>query len=241
MLAAMARWLALRGRDYPRLGPWGAAELPDGGALALSRGAYRKAYAIVDPNEDGALLYRADAGDLICVVDGYNGVRASEAALDAVCAHAVRLISASDSEFPAAVAAVTRSTANELAGERRSRSCLMFATLVEGWCRFVGFGDSNLFRASEMEPQNCENDLIIGPELREPLLPPEHWMGSFRCSPGERIAVVTDGITNFVPDATEIHNILAHAADDAAAATTLVRKAMVGGAGDNVAVATLSA
>ena len=237
----MARWLALRGRDYPRLGPWGAADLPDGGALALSRGAYGKAYAHVDPNEDGALLFRAAAGDLICVVDGYNGCRASEVALDEVCARAQQLIAAPDAEFPAAVAALTLATSLALARERRSRACLVFATLVDGWCRFVSFGDSCLFRASEVEPQNCQNDLVIGPELREPRLPLEHWSGGFRCSPGERIAVMTDGIPNFIPDVTEIHSILAQAPNDAAAATTLARKAMGGGAGDNVAVTTLSA
>ena len=54
------------------------------------------------------------------------------------------------------------------------------------------------------------------------------------------IAVVSDGITNFIPDPTQIHGILEAAECDASAARALAEHAMTGGAGDNVAVATLS-
>jgi len=109
-----ARRLALLGRDYPALGPLGVARLPGVGALALSRGAERKAYYHVDPNEDGALLVADAAGVLLAVADGYNGVAASEVALR-LTGRAARELLAPDLEgFTAAVIALVGRIAREL-------------------------------------------------------------------------------------------------------------------------------
>jgi serine/threonine protein phosphatase PrpC len=238
---APAHWVALRGRDYPELGPIGSVGLPGVGALALSRGAYPKAYAHVDPNEDGALLYRGADATLLCVVDGYNGARASEVALDATLARADALGATADADFGGAVEALLADAGEALEHERRSRSCLLLASVRGHTCRWASFGDSFLFRSTHIEPENSPNDLIVGRGLRTPNLPPELWMGIFELEPGERIAAVSDGIPNFFPDPSRICELLRDGVDDLSTATALARGAMKGGAGDNVAVATLRA
>src|SRR5262245_61659173 len=97
------RAIALLGRHWPELGPLGLADLPDGGAVALSRGMYPKAYAHTDPNEDAALVVRTDAGVLLAVADGFNGTEASELAIAQARARAAELVQASGEAFRAEV------------------------------------------------------------------------------------------------------------------------------------------
>jgi serine/threonine protein phosphatase PrpC len=49
--------------------------------------------------------------------------------------------------------------------------------------------------------------------------------------------VVSDGVTNYVPDPARISEWLAEAPNDMQAARTIAECALRGGAGDNVAVA----
>lgn len=236
-----ARWLELRGRDYPTLGPLATAAFPDGGAIALSRGAYPKPYFHLDPNEDGALLLRDDRAALLCVVDGHNGVQASEVALETVLGRAADLIASSPAQFETRVTELVLEVATALASERRSRSSLLLATLRGDRCLWASFGDCALFRSARRDVQNRENDLVLGRDLRARVLPPELWAGSLRCEPGERIALTSDGVPNFISDPERITGILRDASNDAVAATTLARTALEAGAGDNVAVATIGA
>ena len=240
-----ARWLELRGRDYPELGPLGSASLAEGGALAISRGAYRKPYAHVDPNEDGAFLQRTDSATLLCVVDGYNGVRASELCLDAVRAHADAILAAAPEAFVAAVTEVALEAGRALAGRwrERSRSCLFVAVVEPDECRWAGIGDCAVFRASQPDPVSRENKLVVGPRLAKQLPAPEQcdqWSGSFARAAGERIALVSDGVPNFVPEGRLVQEALRDAPDDRSAADAVVRLAMECGAGDNLAIATVA-
>jgi len=236
-----ARWLIIRGREYPDLGPLGSLALPDGGAVALSRGARPKAYSHVDPNEDGVLLYRDNAGALLCVVDGYNGVAASECALDATLAAAPELIRLGEQDrFYKHTDALARAIAKEIRGLGRSRTCLLLATLVPGRCRWASFGDSGLYRGSQPDQQNRDNRFALRPEIENLVMPDALWLGEFDLGERERVALMSDGVLNFVPDPSEIQGLVQDAPDDLGAAQALARRALRGGAGDNVAVATLT-
>jgi len=242
MLLRMARWLELRGRDYPRLGPLAHAALADGGALALSRGEFHKPYAHVDPNEDGALLFRDGAAALLAVVDGFNGVAASEAGLDAVREHAPALAAAPDEDFERCMKEALASGARALAGERRSRSCVLVAVIAGGVCRWASVGDCALWRAgADAAVTERDNRIVLGPGLVDGVPEGVRWSGRFELRAGERVALMSDGVLNFVPDGDWIGEILRDAPDDATAAVALARAAMESGAGDNVAVAAFTA
>jgi hypothetical protein len=206
-----SRAISLLGRDYTELGPLIQVSFPDGGALALSCGARRKAYHAVDPNEDAALLLRSERGALLAVADGFHGLTASHRALTA---------------------------GREL--RSASRTCLLLASIDASGCRWACLGDSALFRSTRSDPVTPCNDLVLQPGLRALPHPPDDWSGTFRLEPGERIAVVSDGVTNFVTDMTSIPRMLASAKSDAAAAREIALAALHGGAGDNVAVAALT-
>lgn len=233
------RALGLFGRDYPTLGQIGLAAFPDGGAIALSRGAVPKVYAHVDPNEDAGLLIRTQAGAILAVADGYNGVRASELALEAVERRAHDLLAEAPGDFQQAMRELVAEVGAELLGADRSRSCLIVAALAGSSGHFACLGDSSLFQASRAEALSPANDLVLHPRWARLALPASSlWYGRFACPPDERVALVSDGITNFAPESLGIAAILADAADDAAAARHLVEAAMTGGAGDNVVAVT---
>ena len=242
MLLRMARWLELRGRDYPRLGPLAHVSLPDGGALAISRGEFQKPYAHVDPNEDGALLFRDDAAALLAVVDGHNGVAASEAGLDAVREYAPALAAAPDDDFERCMKDVLASGARRLAGERRSRSCLLVAVIAGGACRWASLGDAALWRAGAGAAETeRDNRVVLGPGLVGGVPEGVRWSGRFALRPGERVALMSDGVPNFMPGGDWIGEILRDAPNDATAVVALARAAMESGAGDNVTVAAFTA
>jgi serine/threonine protein phosphatase PrpC len=233
------RALGLLGRDYPTLGQVGLVAFPDGGAIALSRGAVPKVYAHVDPNEDAGLLVRMETGAVLAVADGYNGVRASELALEAVERHAPDLLRDEPEGFEQAMRELAAEVGTELRGEGRSRTCLIVAALVGEGGHFASLGDSSLFRASRAKALSPSNDLVLHPRWARLELPAASlWLGRFACDREERVALVSDGITNFAPESKGIAAILADAADDADAARRLVEAAMRGGAGDNVVAVT---
>jgi serine/threonine protein phosphatase PrpC len=240
MLPTMSRAVALFGRDYPRLGPLGAVALADGGALALSRGQEPKPYRHVDPNEDAALIVRDPVGVLLAVADGHDGVAASELAIEAVRRNARELLSDDLSRFTAQLDRVLLALAAELRAVEPSRTCLLLAALVGDRCLYACFGDSALYRASQPDPVTAPTDCYLGPdrvlddELRGTAL------GSFAREPGERVALVTDGVVNFLQSPDSLVGLLSSEVDDADCARAIARAAMRGGAGDNVAVSLFS-
>lgn len=237
-----ARSIALLGRDYPALGPVGVAHLPGTGALALSRGLERKPYRHVDPNEDAALLLADETGVLLAVADGFNGVAASEIALRAVRRAASDLLVPEAPRFAAAALALFERLGRRLDPESDSRTCLLVAALCGSRCHFATVGDSSVYRATSLEVVSAGNELVLGPgfDARRleggPSGERAIWHGSFERALGERIALVTDGITNFTRDLRAVSRSLAHAPTDTSAAVAIVRDALSGGAGDNVAV-----
>lgn len=235
------RSICLLGRDYPDLGPMGLAGFPDGGALAISRGAFPKSYLHQDPNEDAALLVRDGDAVLIAVADGYNGVAASEVVMGSTREHAARLLADSEKGFCEAVGVLCAEIADRLKRAGRSRTCLMLAALRDGHCDAACFGDSMLFRSSERQPASRVNDLVLGSGDPLPGATLDAWYTGFDCLPGERLAVMTDGVTNFVRRQASLARLLADASDDLAAALQTLQAAMRDGAGDNLAVATVIA
>jgi serine/threonine protein phosphatase PrpC len=234
------RSLALLGCDYPDLGPLAITGLPDGGAIALSRGAHPKPYRHVDPNEDAALLVRTDEGALLAVADGHNGRMSAELAIRCVCEHAAELIPARGQAFAAHTRGLIAGLMRRMGRVGRSRTCLALTAIQGEDCHFAIFGDCSVWRANAAEPQSVPNDLILGPGLQLQDVPEALWSGYFRCDPDERVAVVSDGITNFVPDIYKICLVLRDAEDDCVAVGTLADSALTGGAGDNLAAATIA-
>ena len=120
-----------------------------------------------------------------------------------------------------------------------SRSCLLVCVVVARTCRWFCLGDSALFRASAPEAASPSNDLVLEPRLRGLPKPPEFWSGVHELKPGERIAIVSDGVTNFVTNTRSIADVLTNAETDADAARKIALAAMRGGAGDNIGIATI--
>jgi serine/threonine protein phosphatase PrpC len=233
------RAVLLRGRDYTTLGQLAAVGLPGGGAVALTRGAKPKSYAHVDPNEDGALVLDTEVGSLIAVVDGHHGRGASELAIEAVREASIELLRDDSDAFRRMVEAVIARVVDELHGTE-SRTCLVLATLIGGCCRWASFGDSVLLRGAVSQPVSKPNPMVLRPELSLRQEPLASWCGSFMAESGERIATVTDGVTNFVYDLERMRAVLSAAPNDLEAARNLVGAAMLAGAGDNAAVAACS-
>jgi serine/threonine protein phosphatase PrpC len=234
------RAIALLGRDWAELGPLGLADLPDGGALALSRGALPKPYAHTDPNEDAALVVRMPSGVLLAVADGFNGAEASELAIERARARAAELIDASGDAFRGEVTRLASDVVAGLPSRSRSRSCLVLAALRREHVEIATLGDSNAFVAGAPKALAMENSLLLGNP--EPLsrARAELYHLRFTRAAGERIALVSDGVTNFVSDWSVIPRLLAESPGDAAAARAIAEAALDGGAGDNVAVAVFS-
>jgi hypothetical protein len=233
-----SRMISLLGRDCTDLGPLVQVSFPDGGALALSCGARPKAYHAVDPNEDAALLLRSERGALLAVADGFHGLTASHRALELCEQAAPALIGVGIAAFRASFERLAVAAGREL--RSASRTCLLLASIDASGCRWACLGDSALFRSTRSDPVTPCNDLVLQPGLRALPHPLDDWSGTFRLEPGERIAVVSDGVTNFVTDMTSIPRMLASAKSDAAAAREIALAALHGGAGDNVAVAALT-
>lgn len=230
------RAIALLGKDWPELGPLGLAELPDGGALALSRGAYPKAYAHTDPNEDAALLVRTDAGVLLAVADGFNGSEISELAIQQALARATELVQASGEAFRAEVVRLAEAVRGAFPRASRSRSCLVLAALRGDRIELASFGDSSAWLVGSGDALTGENSLLLGDP--EPLARArvELWHAQLARPAGTRIALVSDGVTNFAAERA-IPDLLAAAPSDLEAARAIAQAAFAGGSGDNVAVA----
>ncbi len=230
------RAIALLGRHWPELGPLALVELEDGGALALSRGAKPKTYAHKDPNEDAALLVRLPVGVLLAVADGFNGFDAAELVIERVRAGAERFLISNGAEFCGHVRDLLDDVRTRLPVGSESRSCLVLAALSGTGCELASFGDAFAFRAGSPLPLIPQNAILVGSEKGAREIDPVRWYRSFERAPGERVALVSDGVINFMPDPSEIPELLAAAVSDLECARSIALAALRGGAGDNVAV-----
>ncbi len=228
----------LLGRDFPELGPVGIVANARGGALALSRGRYPKPYDHVDPNEDAALLVQSRAGTLLAVTDGYNGAAASELAIQRLRETAGALLVKDPQRFESAFIELATGVTRELESAHRSRTCIVLIAAMGETCHVASFGDSAAFRAGDPEPLVPPNEFVLGqlhPGWRASIFATHFQRGS-----GERLAVVTDGVTNFTQKPGSISRCLAESDTDLEAARQIACTALDGGAGDNVAVVTCS-
>ena len=228
----------LLGRDFPDLGPVGIVANTHGGALALSRGRYPKPYDHVDPNEDAALLVHRDAGTLLAVTDGYNGAAASELAIERVREATGTLLVQDPQRFESAFIDLATGVTQELESLHPSRTCIVLIATLGETCHVASLGDSAAFRAGDPEALIPPNEFVLG-ELH-PGWRPEIFARHLQRSAGERVAVVTDGVTNFTQAPEGIARCLGDAGSDLEAARQIACTALDGGAGDNVAVVTWS-
>lgn len=231
------RAIELLGRNWPELGSLVIAELEGGGALALSRGAEPKSYAHKDPNEDAALFVRLPEGVLLAVADGFNGVEAAELAIECARAHAETLVLADGADFCLKICALLEDVRTRLPRGSDSRACLVLAALRGASCELASFGDAFAFRAGSPLPLTQQNPILVGSEHGPQRIDPARWHRSFERAPGERIALVSDGVINFTPDPSVIPGALSTYATDVDCARGLALAALRGGAGDNVSVA----
>ena len=229
------RAISLLGRDWPELGPLGLAELPDGGALALSRGAQPKAYPHKDPNEDAALLVRTDAGVLLAIADGFNGSEASELA------HRARA-RARDGARRGARRRVSRAVVVRLATPC-ARRCRARRARARVWCSRALAASGSSSRASATRARGWSAPATRSPASTRwcsgrPLARarPDLWYGTIPRPSGERIALVSDGVTNFIAERDDPRRPGAAAERSRRRARARAGRAR-GGAGDNVAVA----
>src|SRR5665811_2204355 len=66
------RTAVLWGNDHTELGEIGFTEVPPAGAIAISRGKFRKGYSYLDPNEDAVLIATDGTSWLLAVADGHD-------------------------------------------------------------------------------------------------------------------------------------------------------------------------
>jgi serine/threonine protein phosphatase PrpC len=232
---ASALWLV--GRDYPALGPVALATHPKGGALGISRGRLPKPYAHVEPNEDAALLVHTDGGVLLAVTDGFNGADASILVLEAVRDSADALVVADPRMFEKETGALMERIVPRVRALAPADTTLVTMAVYGESVHVASFGDSIAFSASHPEPLVPPDDFWLARNAHGRLGLEPH-LAHFCRKGNERIAVVSDGIANYVPDPGQIPGWLARAADDRAAARMLLEEALNGGAGDNVALVT---
>lgn len=238
------RIATLWGEDHPRLGEVATAAVDPYAALALSRGGYPKAYAHLDPNEDGALVSTDGERWLLAVADGHNGFDAARAAQRGVADVAQSVLAAAAiapedalrGAFTAARTAVT-ATVGELDGQRRdSGTALSIAVVTPGRLYAATLGDTVVLRIKRGRPGRTTEDVTdSGPFLRPygPMPKP----GSCRLRHGDRVVLASDGLVDFLgKDWRQRCALTANSADPAAAARTLTEQACAGGAGDNVTV-----
>jgi serine/threonine protein phosphatase PrpC len=113
----------------------------------------------------------------------------------------------------------------------------VLAALRGARVELASFGDAFAFRARAPLPLIPQNAIVLGSERGPREVDPLRWHRSFTRAPGERIALVSDGVINFMPDPSEIPERIAAAASDLECVRALANAALHGGAGDNVAVA----
>ena len=164
---------------------------------------------------------------LLAIVDGFNGVQASEAALGITRDRAERLVAASEQVFRDEVMEVVSAVSERLGKATRSRT-------LSG-CRQPGrpalrtslpSATPRCSAAARSSRPRPANDLVLGPGGFRAELPLELWYAGFERQPGERVALVTDGVTNFVQQPSDIPKLISQARDDTEAAVSVARAAI---------------
>ena len=180
---------------------------------------------------------RLPVGALLAIADGFNGFDAAELVIERVRAGAERFVMSSGEAFCAHVRDLLDDVRTRLPRGSESRSCLVLAALHGTRCELASFGDAFAFRARSPLPLIPQNAMLVGSERGAREIDPARSKLRYQRAPSERIALVSDGVINFMLDPSEIPDLLATAASDLECARTIALAALRGGAGDNVAVA----
>jgi len=236
----------LLGSDHTELGEIAVAGLPPAGAIAISRGKFRKGYPYLDPNEDAVLIATDDTSWLLAVADGHDGFDAARAAIGALDANAAETLAERDQEaairdaviaaHAAVVAAVT-----DAEDARADSATTLAVALVAGDRLTVGsFGDSMVAvaRDDRLRPINRPS-----PFLDAHADAAATQISRATLAPGDVVLVATDGLIDFLGPGgpKSLARALATSNDPGEIARRGVEHAFAGGAGDNVAVAVLLA
>jgi serine/threonine protein phosphatase PrpC len=236
---------ALYGAEHERLDVIVDAPVDIRTGIALSRGRFPKGYGHVDANEDAVLAAVGAGGALLVVADGHNGVEASHQAVRAIAELAEELLIADDDPVALVdecVAAARSAIASGLdrapEDRRRSRTALTVALLTDGRLHTATAGDTVavLLRGRRAKVVSAPGP-FFGPRSGLPEVT------RTKLRDGDIVVAATDGVTDFLGSRwTSTMAGVVGAADSAhEAAVGLVRQAMAGGAGDNIAAAVCDA
>jgi len=210
--------------------------------VALSRGRHPKGYPHVDNNEDAVLAVGGAGGALVAALDAHDGAVSASAALTGLVAPAVRLCGpdeVAETDFSAALRAARAAVATALEGLERprslSRTALSVALVRGSRLLHATYGDTSvvLVRRGRGRLLSGTGDWL-GPDTPTPRV------ASARLKDGDRLVVVSDGISDFLGSLW-----LADVAGAVSSQTpldaclSLLTLAGDRGAGDNLAIAVL--
>lgn len=219
-------------------------------AVALSRGAFAKTYAYVDPNEDAVAAVEGPRATLLVAADGHRGATASMCVVKFVLDRfGADPPPALDDRgwvdlFVDANDAVVEATAGDSL-QPASRTVLLLALVTAGNVSFGSMGDAALVVArpgSERGRQlNQEAARYVGYASTRRGIESSISCGETGLAPDEWVVLATDGLSEFISPmrpADLVPRILARAGGDPEeAAGLLVEAAGRAGAGDNVGIA----
>lgn len=238
----------LRGDEHTDLGP--APTLPCGlrCAVGLTRGRHPKPYTHLDPNEDFAACAEGDAGALLAVADGHNGIEAADTAirhvLTALGSPALR------PGRPAEELISLLSDAGQAAWEatrahpypRRGSRTALGVVLAEGArAQWAVVGDVAVIAGGPegVSVLNTLNEVFLGGPTEPHHVADISDIGTVLLQSGEWLVLASDGLLNFAP-LRQVGDVLAAGSDPEHVAAALLALACDNGAGDNVAVAVLA-
>lgn len=210
--------------------------------VAISRGRFPKSVAWVDPNEDAVLAARAGDRWLLVAADGHFGFTAALAAVNALRSAAPQLLSDDGDGRTVVRSAVERARAevaeslSTVDETRTSSRTALSVVLIRGRAAFAATcGDTSVFLVRSRRTRSITStSRFLGPRTPPPAVV------RLRLRPGDALALVTDGVTDFLGAGLgETLYAELSGPDPARAAEGLVRAAFAGGAGDNVGVTVL--
>lgn len=244
----------LWGTDHEELGPIESATAGEKAAVAITRGRFPKAYRYEDPNEDAVAVVAGERATLLVCADGHGGATASHLA--------VRFVLDALGEDPpddyddgdwlklfGDVNEAVLETKGLTSPQPGSSTVLVAALATPGRLSWAAIGDGALVvcrpGAERGRQLNKEAMRFIGHPMGRRALKQTVQRGSVALDDGQWVALVTDGLSEFVAPlkpADVVPRVLALSAAGTAeaAAVALVDTACGAGAGDNVAAAVLA-
>lgn len=247
MPAAMALW----GRHHTRLGDVDVRTPVPGLALALTRGGAPKIYSYVDPNEDVVAASVGERATLLVVADAHGGIAASEEAVAVVgraLGHdpppadvpAERLV---ELFYEAGLEVLERNL--DLPEAPESSTTLALALASAERVQWASFGDSAVLSGGHEGAVRLDDPrhTFLGHPASEADIARDLSQGVADRDPGAWLVLATDGLSDYASGGPQLALAAAAAEGDADAerlATSLVRAAFAGGAGDNVGLACLA-